>query len=184
MELKNTSKLELISFFCPYNNLNKNICLPTTAWRHPTTSFLILILLPSLLFSSISTTFAFTTEPTPISVLIRFFSFIHLLIVTTGDLIVYFEWGNCLVISVTNSKCGYDFLCKKGIPTKKINQKKKPGSWEPTTSHWVNQMAQIPQVLTPLIHHKPYHLNKIKNYFTVVYTFHFQYLSKDDSIHS
>ena len=46
-EIKCTSKEELISFLCPYLNRTKNFFFPNTPLAHPTTSFIILLLLPS-----------------------------------------------------------------------------------------------------------------------------------------
>ena len=89
-ELKITSELELVYFFLPYPNWTKNHLFATISWTRPTTSLLILLVLPSLLFYSISPTFFFTTYPISIFVLICFFSFIPFLIVMIGELMVYF----------------------------------------------------------------------------------------------
>ena len=86
--LKCTSEQEPISFFYPYLNMTRNLFFSTTLWTHPTTYFLILLILPSRVIFSNSPTLAFTTDPTPIFVLVCLIIFIPSLALTTGYLMV------------------------------------------------------------------------------------------------
>ena len=106
------SEKDIISFLLPSSNLTRKLLFPTTSSTHPTTSFLIILLLPSLVLSSISPTYSFTIEPTPIFIFIRFLCFISSTIVTTGDVMVDFE-GRGVAIAVANSDCAVDFFCVK-----------------------------------------------------------------------
>ena len=82
-------KESLVSLFLPSLNWTMNLLSTATYWTHPTTNyFLILLILPSLVFSSISQTFAFTMDPILIFVLICFFSFISFIVLITGKLMV------------------------------------------------------------------------------------------------
>ena len=124
-ELKKTSEEELISFFWPYSNLRRKFFFPNTICTHPTTSFLILLLLPSLVIFSNSPTLAFTTDPTPIFFLVCFFISISYLIVTTGELMVDLDKGDQIDIKVANSERMVDFFCvKKSFQQKYINRQK------------------------------------------------------------
>ena len=60
----------------------------------PTSSFLILLLFPSLIISSISPTFTVTEVPTLIFVLSRFASFLFFVVVPTGKLLVDLGGGS------------------------------------------------------------------------------------------
>ena len=126
-KLKYTNEEELISFFCPSSN-TRNLFFPTTLWKHTTTSFLILLLLPSLVVFYKSPTLALTTDPTPIFVLVYFFTSIPSLTVTTGELMVDLgvEGGvGKIEIAVSTSKHTLDlFFVWKFIPTKKHKQAK------------------------------------------------------------
>ena len=112
LKLKYKSKEELIYFFCPYSNWMNKLFFPTTLWTHPTTSFLVLLLIPSLVIFSNSPTLAFTTDPTPIFVLVCFFIPVPSLTLITDEIIVYLGWGERgqIDISVSNSKCMIDFF--------------------------------------------------------------------------
>ena len=106
------SKKELVSLFCSSSNLTKNFFFYTTFCTQITTSLIVLVLLHSVVFSSISPIFSFTTYPTPIFVLIRFLSIIFFLIVTTVDIMVKLGGGagGVLAISLVNSKCAVDIF--------------------------------------------------------------------------
>ena len=95
------SEQEPISFFCPSPNRTRNLFSPTPRWTHPITSFLILLLLPSLVIFYNSPTLAFTTDPTPIFVLVCLVIFIPSLALTTGDIMVELGVG-----SVVKAKVG------------------------------------------------------------------------------
>ena len=87
-ELKKTSEEELISFLFSYSNWTRNFFFPTTLWTHSTTSFLILLILSYLVIFYNSPTSAFTTDPTPIFVLVCFVISTSSLTETIGELIV------------------------------------------------------------------------------------------------
>ena len=119
------SKQELIYFFCTYSNLTNNIFFTTIYCKHTTTSFLILLILPSL----ISPPYLqhLTSQKTPP----RFFLdplLIHHLLWNYenrwahGVLGVGGRWS----IAVANIKCYVDFLVWRVIPKKKPT-KNRPG---------------------------------------------------------
>ena len=54
----------------------------------PATYLLVLLVILSLAFSSISLTFYFRTDPTPIFVVLLFASLVSFVVVTTGNLVV------------------------------------------------------------------------------------------------
>ena len=56
-------------------------------YTQPTISFLVLLIFPSLIFSSISLTFTVTEIPTPIFILSLFASSLAFVIVPTGKLL-------------------------------------------------------------------------------------------------
>ena len=110
---KNWSKEELISFFLPSLYFTNNLFLPNIAWTYPTTYLLILLIHTYLVFSSISPTFAFTTDSTP-KCCVDLILLLHLLYnfdnrLAHGGL----RLRESLVISVANSECAVDFSCLK-----------------------------------------------------------------------
>ena len=74
---------ELISLILLYLNLTRYAFFPTASWKNPTTSLLILLILPYLVFSSISATFYLMTDTTPIFALFQFTYFVSFMVVTT-----------------------------------------------------------------------------------------------------
>ena len=123
--------------------------LRTTYCTHPTIYFLILIINLPLLLSFIFPTFSFTRDPTPISVMIRFFSIISCKIVTICELIVDLGWRNyyrfheimAVVVLIY-------FLCEKLFQQKIEANKISPEHREVITLLSVNQ---ITRALKPLI---------------------------------
>ena len=92
--------------------MTRNFFFPNKLWKHPTTYFLILLLLPFLVIFSNYPTLAFTTDLTPTLVLVYPFIFINSAIVIKGDIMVDLGWGGGeegLAISVVNSE--RMFLC-------------------------------------------------------------------------
>ena len=128
-ELKNTSKEELISFFCPSSNWTRKFFFPTTLWKNPTTYFLFILLLISLVIFSNSPTLAFTTYPTPIFVLVYLVIFIPSLALAKGELMVYLGGRGGRILIVSNIECMIDFCFSvKGHPNKKTQtSEKSPG---------------------------------------------------------
>ena len=164
-------KQELISFLCSSSNWTNNFLFPAIACTYPNTSFPVLLLLLSLVFPSISPNFAFTTDPTPIFVLVHFFSIIYCAIVTTGDLTV--ELGGGLAISVSNIKFDVDlFFVWKLIPTKNRSQQSIVWALSMKNSSLDESNHAIPQAPHSLTYQK-YHLFKILNSLTYVYIFKF-----------
>ena len=97
-ELKNTSKEEPISLFCPYFNWTRNFFFPDPLSTHPNTSFLIFLILPTLVVFSNYPTLAFTCDPTPIFVLVCFFIFVLYAIMRAGDITVDLRWGRFYIL--------------------------------------------------------------------------------------
>ena len=72
------------------NYIFENHC---DACTYTNRSSLVFLRLPSMVFFSVSPTFAVTKYPTPIFILPRFASLLSFIIVTTGKLMIDFEGG-------------------------------------------------------------------------------------------
>ena len=83
----------LIYILYLYLNLTKKLWFPTTSWKNITTYLIILLLIIYLVFSSISPTFAVTTEPTSIFFLMLFSYFTSFSVMTTLKIMFECVWG-------------------------------------------------------------------------------------------
>ena len=114
-DLKHTSKEKPIYLFWPSSNWKRKFFFPTTICTYPTTSFLVLLILRSLMIFSNYPTLDFTTDPTSIFVLVCFFISIPSLSVTTGDLMVYLGVGDNIKCSSKHQAYGWFFVCEKSF---------------------------------------------------------------------
>ena len=90
--------------------------------KHPNSSSLVLFIFPSLIFSSIYTTFTVTEVPTLIFVLFRFPFFLLFAIVPTGKLLV--DFGEVISNCSSNSRV----CCQTVFSTKNRSQQKIAGA--------------------------------------------------------
>ena len=150
-ELKNASKEETIYFFWPSSNWYRNFFLPTTSWTHLTTYLLILLLLNNLVTFSNYPNFDFTTDPTPIFVLVCFFNFTPSTIVRTGELMVDLGYGILKQFEFqTLSLWLICFFVKNNSNKKTGANKKLPGRQEPITPLSENYIAWALATYIPL----------------------------------
>ena len=127
-KLKNTSKEKLISFLCLFSNCNRSFFFPTKSCTHPTTSFLVLLILPSPVIFYNSTDVDFTTDPKPdfhLVLLLHLYTFCncdnrwaH------GGLGLGAGLRGGLTTTVGNSELVVDFLCEKSFQQKNISKQK------------------------------------------------------------
>ena len=113
------SEEALISLFWPFSNWTTNFLLSNTDWTYPTTYLLIQLVIHSLVLSFISPTF--TTDTTPIFILIRFLSFIFVIVLITGKLMVYLMGGGgvlSIVLSIRKSTVELGVFCEKSFQQK------------------------------------------------------------------
>ena len=112
-----------------YSHMQIELIISSTPTQpgHPTTSFLVLLIIASLVLSSIYTTFDFTTDPTLIYVLIHSFYFIPFLIVTTGELMVELGWVSFYIFQYQIAIVLLIFFCVKSNLKKTETNKKPPG---------------------------------------------------------
>ena len=109
-----TIEKEITYFFCNFLSWTTNFFFSTTAWTHPISSFLILLILPYLVFSSIFPTFAFTTDPT--QCLSCSASYTSSTVQFWHQVRSWCTWGGrrgaggWLAIAVANSQCAIDLF--------------------------------------------------------------------------
>ena len=163
-ELKYTSKEEIIVFFCPSYNWTRNLFLPNTSCTHTITYFLILMLPPSLVIFSNSPTSTFTTDPTPIFVLIDFFIFIPYLIMKTDELMVDFGWGRLQLLQQRTARVWLIcFLCEKSFQQKNTSKQKIAQVLRTNNSSLRKSYQASLSDLQPLVDQLQAHLSKNKN---------------------
>ena len=113
------SEEALTSIFLPYLNITGNFFFYTTSSTHTATYLLILVILPSLLLYLIYLSSDIIIDPTPIFILIRFFSFTSFIVATTGNLVVDLGCRDQLSItSVINNRSFELVFVWKFTPTK------------------------------------------------------------------
>ena len=111
------------------------------SWMHPTRSFFCPYAFSSLILS-IHTTSAVKKYPTPIFILPRFSSFLSLIILSTGMMLVDLG-GEGSDFCFNQRVHWWMILCVWNvIPTKNKSQQKTSGFWEVITSISENQIAQ------------------------------------------
>ena len=170
-ELKTTIEEELISFFWISLNWTRNFFLPITLWTYPTTYLFILLLLPSLVIFSNSPTLAFTTDPTPIFVLVYFFISNPYWIVTTGELMVTLGGGGGANINFNRKNISYGWFVfgVKSHSKKKHKQTKIACKLRTNNSSLSKSYHASPRHPHSLTYQLQPHPSKTKNGLTCVY---------------
>ena len=134
----------------------------------PTSSFLILLLFSSLIFSLISLTFNATEVPTPIFVLSCFASFLFFVIVPTGKLLVDLgnesDWQLWLRFEIVLSN-------RFSIPTKNTNKQKIARALRTNNSFLGESYHASPRDPPSLAGQHQSHISQIENGLTGVYIY-------------
>ena len=134
----------------------------------PTSSFLILLLFSSLIFSLISPTFNATEVPTPIFVLSCFASFILFVIVPTGKLLVDLGDGSYWQLWLR-----FEIVLSNhfSIPTKDTNNQKIARALRTNNSFLSESYHASPHDPPSLAGQLQSHLSQIENGLTCVYIY-------------